>query len=231
MDIAAFRKAFWDTFGTSRNVPEFQYWDPIEGTKADSCPDVDGMMSIKKQRLLNMAFAHLNEDECYLEVGTFKGKSLISAMLDNPPRPVIACDNFGEFQDRGNALEETQSNLARHNLAGRVEFYDCDFRAVYTPERLPYPIGLYFYDGAHDYAAQYDGIKLVEPYLAANALVIVDDWRFDRDSGSYARDATLDAIGESPNEWNLLYELPARFNGDLALWWNGVGVLEFRRLG
>lgn len=59
--------------------------------------------------------------------------------------------------------------------------------------------------------------------------MLVDDWRFAEDSGSYAKEATLNAIRDSSAELTLLYELPARFNGDRAMWWNGVGVLAFRR--
>lgn len=231
MDIAVFRKAFWQAFGATRNDPEYRFGDPLEGIREDLCPDVDGMMSIKKQRLLNLAFANLPSGEAYLEVGTFKGKSLISAMHGNPIRPVIACDNFNEFRDLGNDLGETRKNLARYGLEERVTFWDCDFRSVYTPDRIPHPIGLYFYDGAHDYEAQYDAIALAEPFLADSALVLVDDWRYDVDSGSRAREATLNAIGKSPHAWELMYELPARFNGDRAMWWNGVGVLSFARNG
>ncbi|MBX7259599.1 MAG: class I SAM-dependent methyltransferase, partial [Candidatus Hydrogenedentes bacterium] len=156
MDIALFRKAFWDKFGATRNVPEYVFWDPIDRLKEDACPEVDGMISIKKQRLLNLAFSFLQPDECYLEVGTYKGKSLISAMQNNPWRPVVACDNFVQFQALGNSREELRTNLARYGFEDHVIFYDCDFREVYTAERLPHPVGLYFYDGAHDYQAQYD---------------------------------------------------------------------------
>jgi hypothetical protein len=101
---------------------------------------------------------------------------------------------------------------------------------VLNREKIPQPIGLYFYDGAHDEDSQYEGIRQAEPLLAGKALVIVDDWRFAEDSRSYAQRGTQRAIAESANEWQLLYELPARFNGDRALWWNGVAVLAFRRL-
>lgn len=228
MNIDAFQRTFAETFSAQDiQEPDFSHWDPIVVASTDLCPDVQGMMSLKKQRLLNKAFALLEPNEAYLEVGTYQGKSLLSAMLHNDRRPVYACDNFSQFDT--NSLAITRSNLSRYGLFDSVVFYDCDFLTIYDQKHLPTPLGLYFYDGAHDDQSQYLGIKQVEPFLADEAIVLVDDWRFAPDSQSFARAATLRAATESPHDWALLYELPARFNGDRAGWWNGVGVLAFRR--
>ncbi len=71
----------------------------------------------------------------------------------------------------------------------------------------------------------------MENFLADEAIVCVDDWRFAADSQSYAKAGTEKAIAESKNQWKLLYDLPARYNGDRALWWNGVAVFSFQRVG
>lgn len=194
----------------------------------DLCPTVRGMTASKNQRLLNLAFSCLPADEAYLEVGTYQGKTLVSALLHNPPRQAYACDNFSEFaQSEGEAI--LQRNLARHGLSGRVTFLNADFRTALRPDRIRHPIGLYLNDGAHDEESQYLGIRLCEPLLADEALVVVDDWRHAADSGSWAEAGTKRGIAESRHEWTVLYELPARHNGDHAMWWNGVGVLTFKR--
>ncbi len=233
MQLETFRAAFWKHFqGAARNEPDETLWDPAVAAARDLCPDVEGKLSLRKQQLLNLGFSLLSPGEAYLEIGTYHGKSLLSAMLHNPERPVYAVDNFSEFAmgASGNSLNKTLAHLAHYGLRDKVVFYDADFRTVCTPDHLKHPIGMYFYDGAHDEASQYDGIRLVEPFLADEALVLVDDWRLAQDSGSYAKAGTLRAIAESPYHWALLYELPARKNGDLGLWWNGVGVLWFRRM-
>ncbi len=199
----------------------------------DPCPDVMGMASYKKLMLMNLVASLLAEDpsECYLEVGTFQGKSLVAALRNNPLVSAVACDNFSEFDSSGVNQVALEQNLRRHGLHDRVKFFNMDFRkllADWYERRLP-RIGGYFYDGAHDKASQYDGIKYVEPHLADRALVVVDDWRLAKDSGSYAEAGTLQAISESRNNWKILYVLPARRNGDLDQWWNGVGVLGFER--
>jgi predicted O-methyltransferase YrrM len=229
MDITTFRSRF-DAFFPSNELerPALFLEDTFVRSTLDTCFDVPGMASLKKLKLLNLAFSCLPAGEGYLEVGTYRGKSLISAMLGNPARSVYACDNFSLFTET-NSLVELKSNLQRYHLLKRVTIFDQDFTTMMDDTHVPTPIGCYFYDGAHDEQSQYEGIKLAEPLLADNALVIVDDWRLASDSGSYARDGTERAIRESHNEWVRLYELPARFNGDQAMWWNGVGVFAFRR--
>jgi predicted O-methyltransferase YrrM len=192
----------------------------------DPCRSINGMSSIKKLRLLNLAYSFLEIDECYVEIGTFSGKSLISAMIKNNLRKTYACDNFSEFSDLSS--ESTlKSNLEQYNLKDKVVFFNSDFRRILNHQNIKMPIGLYFYDAAHDYESHYSAVKLVENVLANEALIIVDDWRFDRDSQSYAKSGTLKAIEESKHVYNLLYELPARHNGDHAMWWNGIAVYAF----
>jgi predicted O-methyltransferase YrrM len=216
--------------GHMRNVPQPLH-SRDEGIKAlDPCPDVSGMTSINKQRLLNVGFFCLDPGEAYLEVGTYNGKSLIGAVLGNPARPVHACDDFSEFQG-SNTLNVLQANLARYEILTEVQFHNGDFRQTFATGRVDSPVGLYFYDGAHDELSQYEGIALAEPLLADQALVIVDDWRLAADSGSYAEAGTMRAVSESQHQWELLHVLPARYNGDLEMWWNGVAVLSFRRNG
>lgn len=189
----------------------------------DPCPDVEGMVSVKKQQLLRLAFACIGEGECYLEVGTYQGKSLLSAAMGNISRPCYACDDFSQCSIP-NARERLLSNLERYGLRDRVVFFPTDFRGNLTPSHIREAVGLYFYDGAHDYESHYQAIRLVEPLLAPVALVIIDVWRFAADSQSYARVATKQAIIESSRRWRQLYNLPARHNGDHAMWWNGVAV-------
>jgi predicted O-methyltransferase YrrM len=201
----------------------------------DPCPDVVGMASAKKLKLLNLAVRHLPRDgsECYFEVGTFQGKSLIAAGLGNNGRLLVACDNFSLFDNPSQPKnkELLLNNLQRYNLQHQVRFFDEDFATSATEwqfRNLP-PIGVYFYDGAHDEESQYNGIRLVEPLLADSAIVIIDDWRHAMDSDSYAESGTRRALAQSKNNWRIDYILPAKFNGDKALWWNGVAVLSFKR--
>lgn len=229
MNITEFSIRFGNTFTKDKLFkPSLLYGHRFWRKFFDPCPSVQGMISVKKQKLLNIAFSCLNVDECYLEVGTYLGKSLISAMLGNPERKVYACDNFSQFSS-SNCFEKLQNNLCRYKLDKKVTFYNSDFLKILNKDKIPIPVGLYHYDGAHDENSQYRAIKNVEPLLSNEALIIVDDWRFAEDSKSYAKMGTEKAIKESSNKWETLYNLPARYNGDHAMWWNGVCILAFKR--
>jgi predicted O-methyltransferase YrrM len=202
----------------------------------DPFPDVVGMSSANKLDLLRLAASFLPQtgEECYLEIGCYQGKSLIAAMSGNPNVSGVACDNFSLFDDpsypkNANALRH---NIQRYGLSERIKLFDCDFRELlgsWNSKRLP-QVGMYFYDGAHDEESQYLGIRLVEGILADNAIVFVDDWRFAKDSQSYAERGTRRAIEESSGGWSLDRVLPARYNGDRDLWWNGLAVLSYQRM-
>ena len=200
----------------------------------DPCHDVIGMASLRKLQLLNLAVSFLptNGEECYLEVGTYYGKSLIAALAGNANRIAVACDDFSEFTPSvSESVSILQKNLARYGFSESVRFYKEGFQTLFErwqTQNLP-PVGVYFYDGAHDELSQYEAIRKVEPILANEALVIIDDWRYAEDSGSYAEVATKRAISESRNRWNIEWVLPSRYNGDRAMWWNGVAVLVFTR--
>jgi hypothetical protein len=211
-----------------RARPSFLYGNRLLGRLLDPCSSVVGFTSIKVQRLLALAVSCLAEGECYLEVGTYQGKTLVSALLGNPQTQAYACDNFSEAW-RDNTPATLEANLRQFRLESRVKFFNADFHAVMNERNIHRPVGVYLYDAAHDLANQIDAIRLAEPILADPALVIVDDWRFESDSPSYAKAGTWSAIEESRNQWKLLYELPARWNGDRAMWWNGVAVFSFSR--
>ncbi|WP_028571685.1 class I SAM-dependent methyltransferase [Desulfonatronum lacustre] len=221
MDTTAFLAALKTVFSVQEMTKPTDFrFDPL--------PNVQGKTAPKVQRLLQLGVRCLPPEECYFEVGTFQGKTLISAALFNEDKHLAACDDFSEFTDNPEqALDVLRRNISRHCPPHQcIDFHMADFRRVLREGRLSKPIGFYFNDGAHDYANQFDGMTHVEDHLADEALVLVDDWRFTPDSRSQARQATLDAIARSKRKWELIYELPARFNGDAAMWWNGLGLLR-----
>lgn len=226
MNHALFLERFQQRFSPAiASQPSPALEDPELRRLFDPCPEVQGMSSPKKLRLLNLAYGLLPPGEAWLEIGTFHGKSLIATLAGQPARPCYACDDFSQFGDHGNTLATLRANLAAHALADRVNFFHGDFRRCLTEQHVYHPVGGYFFDGPHDYASQYDALRLVEPLLADEALVIVDDWRRADDSGSEAKAASEDWMAKSGRRWRTLMELPARYNGDQAMWWNGLGVL------
>jgi len=219
MDLDAFTAKLSDLFAG----------DPLAGRPVDRrfgavVDDVPGMATESKLALLNLAAAHLGDGEAYLEVGSFKGLSLIGAMLDNPGRRFYAVESFLEFNLDGRALrEELLGNLRRWVDLDQLELLEGDcFELLRRPGVLREPVGVYFYDGAHGRLPHYLALALAEPWLADRALVVVDDA-----SWPMVARATDRYLRAHPG-YRLLFDLAARHEEDPA-WWNGVKLYEFER--
>ena len=151
---------------------------PLDPRYAAVADDVTGFTTPAELAVLNLAARMLPEGEAYLEVGTFKGRSLCGALVDAPHRRYVAVENFMEFGMLGaEARRELVGNLERY--AGdrndvRLLEGDC-FKLLARPDAVGEPVGVYFYDGAHTGMAHYLALGVVEPLLADEALVLVDD--------------------------------------------------------
>lgn len=173
---------------------------------------VEGMASENTLALLNLAAAHLADGEVYAEVGTWKGCTITGASLGRAGR-FVAVDDFSEF---GGPRIEAVANL---NACGAT-LIEGDFRDVLA--RIGSPIGVYFYDGAHNFSDQYDALRVAEPLLANEAVVVIDD--------TVLRGVT--AANRLYTERRPQYELIARFDPTRRAcprWWNGIEVYAFRR--
>ena len=166
--------------------------------------------------LLNSSVAEMPEDCHYMEVGTFKGLTLIGALLNNDKK-AIAVDNFSEFEE-ANAQKHLVCFLKRFEMHDRVDFFEMDFRHYFTTHRVP-KLGVYFYDGAHDEHSTYDGIAYAIPFLADNALIIIDDYCYPQVQVGVKK--AVDKFGLRIAKEIFTPNYP-EFDPE---WWNGIGVL------
>src|SRR5271167_4982626 len=156
----------WPEFADAHRLARSTH--PADRSLAHVLAEIPGMATENKLRLLNCAVASLDPAEVYVEVGCYKGASLVGAATSNPHARIFACDNFSQFDGAADALRRT---LDAHTAPGQVAFFDRDFRAFLAAAPwAPAPIGAYFYDGGHSFADQYDGIALAIPHLADDAL-------------------------------------------------------------
>jgi predicted O-methyltransferase YrrM len=135
--------------------------------------DVPGLAKANNLALLNVAARCLDAGEMYLEVGTFRGTSLVSAMLGNDGE-FVALDNWSMAEG---SREQLDANLERYELQATIVEGDA-FESLRNG--VPSPIGAYYYDNGHEYEQQVEGLRLAEPYLASPALLIVDDTDWEK---------------------------------------------------
>jgi hypothetical protein len=144
---------------------------------------MDGMSGKRYRMLINNLIKGLNNPR-YLEIGTWAGSTLCSAINGNSVR-ATAIDNWSEF---GGPKAQFLRNLERfQTVDAKVSFLERDFRGVdYTQLGR---FNAYMFDGPHTAADQYDGIALVQPALDDEFILIVDDWNHKP-----AREGTLQAL-------------------------------------
>ena len=197
-------------------------WDP-DGTLARLMREVPGLSSLGKLALLRLAARHLGPGEAYLEVGSWKGLSIIAAMLGNADAPFFAIESFDGYGVRGReAREALRRNVEAWVGPGRLRLLEGDFVALLRrPGLLPHPVGVYFYDADHSPLGQYLALALAEPHLADEAIVIVDD------TASPAVARATDRYVRGRDAYELLADLPGSPAG--GRWWNGLRVFAFRR--
>jgi len=177
--------------------------------------EVENLASENVLALLNLAAACLASDEAYVEIGVFHGASLIAAMLGNEERRFVAIDSF---QLRDGSPERVEANLARFSLRRPELLVGDAFELVRQGALEGTPVGVWYYDAAHDYDAQVEGLRMAEPFLVPGALLIVDDTDWD----DVAR-AMDDYLAGQPSARRLL-TIEGKERG-FPQWWEGMQVL------
>jgi predicted O-methyltransferase YrrM len=177
--------------------------------------------------LLNLAASLLAPGESYVEVGSYFGASLIGAMRGNAG-DFVAIDRFkfGPLEFKGVQLPAAsraglEENLRRFGAAGATILEGDAFEVLEGGELGDRRVGVYYFDGPHDYDSQVRGLRAVEPWLADDALLVVDDFDWE-DVGR----ATRDYLAAEPRA-ELLFDIPGEDRGE-PQWWAGVAVLGWR---
>lgn len=166
----------------------------------------------------------------YLEVGVFQGLSLLSVSMavDNE---AYGIDNFAFLDpDKKNFGIVEQRKAALNITNARIINQDYEDALLSLPSHIgDRKIGLYFVDGPHDYRSQLVCLLFALPYLADNAVIVVDDCNY-----VHVRQANQDFLKAFP-VFKLFFQSytdthPINMTAEQkkaaeAGWWNGVNIL------
>lgn len=179
------------------------------------------MTSPKVRTLLNRLVRQLPSSEAYLEIGTHRGSTLVSALLDNANVTAYACDDFSGFREGGDPEPDFKANLKKYETRlPPVTFYKMDCFELSKKEKpFEKPVGVYFYDGFHDSQTQYKAIVEYSRFWAKETIVIIDDWNWD-----WLREATWKGMSKINPKKVWFQALPSRGDADEENFWNGVGA-------
>lgn len=182
---------------------------------------IDGMSSTKVRHFLNN-ICNLFIDQHYMEIGCYKGSTLISAGYQNGAK-LTGIDNWSEFGGPSHAFHK---NVEKWLSDKRLTFFDQDAFTV-NRELITHingKVGLFFYDGGHDVESQMQAFVYFNSILEDTFIAIVDDWNMDS-----ARIGTQEAFRVLKYKVIREWELPASFNGDSEKWWNGLYIALVRK--
>jgi protein O-GlcNAc transferase len=179
------------------------------------------MCTVSNMAILNLAVRCMDEGEAYVEVGVFRGESLIGALY-NTGREGWGVDNFSQFVEAAgySILEE---NIKAFAMEQFIHFFQEDYE-VFLQEHSPFPIGVYYYDGHHGSEETFIGLQLAWPKMSQNSLIFLDDYSFGE-----VQIGINKFIGIHSREVRVLYSFPCLTHPDKN-WWNGWVCLEVKKI-
>jgi hypothetical protein len=180
--------------------------------------EMDGMTGLKTRHFYNNL---LNFDDArYLEIGTWKGSSVCSAMFQNKAK-ITCIDNWSEFNG---PKDEFISNFEKFKGDNEAIFIEKD---CYEVDISSFPkFNIYMFDGNHTEDSHYKALSHYYDCLDDIFIFIVDDWNW-----SNVRNGTLKSIKDL--NLNILYQkeiILTNNNEHTPLevarptWWNGIYV-------
>lgn len=133
--------------------------------------ELEGMSTPAIRHLLNNLCSF---DGCkYLEIGTYKGSTLISAMYGNDV-DAVGCDDWSEFNGPADAF---QANVQKYIRNGKLKFYAKNCFDIFD---LPSShFNVYLYDGGHHTKQQKMAITCFAEHCTDQFVLCVDDWNWD----------------------------------------------------
>jgi len=212
--------------GLSALFDDFPRSEHPRGTRFDDVvAEVPNLAMENNLALVNLAASLLGPGESYVEAGTYMGASLIAAARGNGGADLVAIDNFsfGPVTFSGRSLPAAsraalEENLRRFGVSGATILEGDTLEVLRGAALAGRSVGVFYYDACHDYDAQLEALRLVEPYLAEPALVIVDDTDW-----SQVRRAIDDYLVSEPRARELVSI--AGSAADQPWWWEGMAVL------
>jgi len=193
----------------------FEKSERNESKITDNILSIDGMTGVMTRHFYNNLLH--TDDARYLEIGTWKGSSVCSAMCGNKAT-VVCIDNWSEF---GGPKEEFLKNFNNHKGENNASFLEQDCFTV-NVSQLP-KFNMYMYDGNHTTECHSKALVHYYDCLDDVFVFIVDDWNWD-----HVRNGTYDAIKQL--KLTILYEKKIHTSSpippyvDRNTWWNGIYV-------
>lgn len=161
----------------------------------------------------------------YLEVGTYRGLSLVNVAKNNPDKSCFGIDNFSQFNSDGSNKAAVYDAMRLHAVSPIL--IDDDFENALL--NFDKKVGVYFVDGPHDYRSQYLCLDFGRRNMITGGVIVIDDANYE-----HVRRANNDWL-RANREWALVDErytfkhpmnmTALEYEDAQRGWWNGLNIL------
>lgn len=194
-----------------------------ESNITDDIMKIDGMTGKKTRHFYNN-MCNMN-DARYLEIGTWKGSSICSAMCNNKIT-CVAIDNWCEF---GGPKDIFLTNFNKFKGNCDATFIEQDCWNIDASKIGKFNI--YMYDGNHTEKSHYQALNHYLQCLDNEFIYLVDDWNLYR-----IRDGTTKSIKDNNLTIKYKKEIITSFKGNHARpnginsdWHNGICIFILQK--
>jgi len=215
------------------NVREICYQANSGKTFAKKFPEeITGFSGRKLFNALVGLTSNLQENEIYLEIGVYRGKTLLTNAASNPHIKCVGIDNFSLFNESKNNKESVLKKVEELNLKN-VELLDMDYEVALDNLnnflKKDEKVGVFFIDGPHDYRSQLIPLLKIGRFLSNKGLIIIDDANY-----AHVRQATKDFLSvnksfkllcEAYTETHVANLKNEKKQNVIDGWWNGVNII------
>lgn len=180
--------------------------------------------------LINLAVSLLDDYECYLNIGVWKGYTLFAGAIDNPNNLCVGVDHFDpdyllSMDPRYDAhvVKNAFYRVLRKLKLTNVQIFEmnCDDFLSQFANYVPKKIGIFFYDADHSTETTLKALDMAKPNFSNSCLVILDDY-----NNPDVRSAVEIWISDNP-DFQVLLDLTTPGRGH-PTWWNGIVLLTRR---
>lgn len=187
--------------------------------------NMDGMSGVLTRVFYNNLLDM--DDARYLEIGTWKGSSLCSAMCNNKAK-VTCIDNWAQF---GGPRDEFFVNFNKYKGDNDAHVIESDSFADDILSKLPFKYNIYMYDGDHTSESHCKALTHFIDAMDDTFIFVVDDWNW-----SCVREGTMKGIKDC--NLKILFQNEIRLTHDdshtptlLArlTWHNGIAYFVLKK--
>ena len=214
--------------------------------------------ALRLKGMTGLATRHFYNNLCslegarYLEIGTWKGSSVCSAISNNKTR-TVCIDDFSEFNksSSNNLIPYRTVNEVKKQLTANINHFKGDNDITFIesncwdvdPSEFVTKFNIYMYDGCHDEVSHFRALNHFEECLDDEFIYIVDDW-----NRSKIQRGTFKSIAK--NGMEILFKKEITYDGIQIRqqdedphdqvnvtemihdgWWNGIGIFVLKKNG